>query len=136
MAAYIRHYYYADEAKISYSGDAEKELHDEGFERTRRIDFNTGTIGDVPYRVTFYDNEASGIKAFGCNPRMQTARHTGDMIIKIPTEIYKQALKDNTISGSEDEFYTITRLLWAKQYGEWYRNIKAYVKDFTGLIKA
>ena len=136
MTAYIRHYYYVDKVEISYSGNSEKELHEAGFERTRRIDFNTGTIGDVPYRVTFYENADTGVTAFGCNPRMQTARHSGDMVIKVPTEVYKQALKDNTMGNSEDEFYTLTRLLWAKQYSEWYRNIKGYVQDFTGLIKA
>ena len=136
MTAYIRHCYYVDKVEISYSGDSEKELHEAGFERSRRIDFNTGTIGDVPYRVTFYENPDEGIHAFGCNPRMQTARHTGDMIIKVPTDVYKQALKNNTMGGSEDDFFTIVRLLWAKQYGEWYRNIKSYVKGFTGLIEA
>ncbi|MBR0078929.1 MAG: hypothetical protein IJP69_01000 [Synergistaceae bacterium] len=135
MSAFIRHFYYVDEVEISYSGDSEKEMHEAGFERSRRIDFNTGTIGDVPYRVTFYENHDEGITAFGCNPRMQTARHTGDMIIKIPTEIYKQALKNNTMGGAEDDFFTLTRLLWAKQYGEWYRNIKSYVKNFVGLIQ-
>ncbi len=135
MSAFIRHFYYVDEVEISYSGDSEKEMHEAGFERSRRIDFNTGTIGDVPYRVTFYENHDEGITAFGCNPRMQTARHTGDMIIKIPTDVYKQALKNNTMGGAEDDFFTLTRLLWAKQYGEWYRNIKSYVKNFVGLIQ-
>ena len=135
LTSYIRHFYYVDEVKISYSGDSDKELQDSGFEKTRRFDFNTGTIGDVPYRVTFYENQNEGMMAFGCNPRMQTARHTGDMIIKIPTEFYKQALKNNTMGSSEDEFYTLSRLLWAKQFKEWYENIKPYVKNFAGLIE-
>ena len=135
LTAYIRHYYILDKIEVSYGSDSEKELHEAGYERQRRIDFNTGTLGDVPYRTTFYENIDEGFTAFGCNPRMQTARHTGDMIIKIPTEFYKQALASNTMSGSEDDFFTISRLLWAKQFEEWYKNIKPYVRGFAGLIE-
>lgn len=132
LTAYIRHYYYLDDIEILYVMDSEKELQDNGFSRSRRIDFNTGTLGDVPYRVTFFENESEGMTAFGCNPRMQTARHTGHMIILLPTGIYKQALKNDTF-GTEDDFFTISRLLWAKQFKEWYGTIKTYVKGFAGL---
>ena len=71
--------------------------------------------------------------AFGCNPRMQTAKHRGDMVITLPTEVYKYALKLNTMSENEDDFFTITRLLWAKQFAAWYENLKPYVKGFAGL---
>ena len=135
LTAYIRHFYIVDNVEISYSGDAEKELHEAGYERQRRFDFNAGTLGDVPYRTTFYQNPDEGITAFGCNPRMQTARHTGDMIIKIPTENYKEALKNNTMTDSEDDFFTVVRLLWAKQFKTWYENIKPYVSGFAGLIE-
>ena len=136
LAAYIRHFYYADKVDIRYIIDSNKELRDAGFEKTRRIDFNTGTLGDVPYRVTFYENAEREIMAFGCNPRMQTARHTGDMVIMIPTEIYKNALKNDSIGGSsENDFFTIIRLLWARQFKAWYLNLKPYVKKFAGLIE-
>lgn len=134
LTAYIRHFYYINDIKISYVPDSEKELQDAGFSRSRRIDFNTGTLGDVPYRVTFFENEAEDLTAFGCVPRMQTARHTGHMIIMLPTEIYKQAVKNDTMS-TEDDFFTITRLSWAKQYQSWFENLKPYVKGFAGLAK-
>ncbi len=136
FTAYIRHMYRLNDVEIAYGFDSEKELQEEGFNRTRRIDFNTGTLGDVPYRVTFYENEAEGMTAFGCNPRMQTARHTGDMIIRLPSETFNAAMNDDTMGGSStNEFYTITRLLWAKQFGEWYENLKLYVRNFAGLIE-
>ena len=136
LTAYIRHCYTIGDMKITYEADSEKTLQEAGFTRNRRIDFNTGTLGDVPYRVTFYVDEEKGMTAFGCNPRMQTARHTGDMIITIPTDVFEKAMNDDTIGGSgKNEFFTITRLLWAKQFHSWYVNIKSYVKKFAGLIE-
>ena len=136
LTAYIRHCDYIDDVEIEYVGDSISEMQEAGFTRSRGIDFNTGTIGDVPYRVTFYENAEEGITAFGCNPRMQTARHTGDMVIMMPTATYKTALTNNTINGSnEDDFYTVTRLLWAKQFKEWYENIRPYVAKFAGLLE-
>ena len=136
FTAYLRHCYKLGDVNIDYADDSGKELQEAGFSRTRRMDFNTGTLGDVPYRVTFYVNEEEGLTAFGCNPRMQTARHRGDMVIMIPTKVFTQAMNDDTMGGSStNEFYTITRLLWAKQFGEWYRNIKPYVRKFAGLIE-
>ena len=132
MTAYMRHYYAIDDIDIFYVTDSEKELQESGFSRSRRIDFNTGTLGDVPYRVTFFENESEGMTAFGCNPRMQTARHTGHMIIMLPTNTYKQSVKNDTF-GTEDDFFTITRLLWAKQFKTWYETIKVYVSKFAGL---
>ena len=137
LTAYIRHCSYIDELEIEYVGDSISELQDAGFARSRRIDFNTGTLGDVPYRVTFYENADEGMTAFGCVPRMQTARHTGDMVLLIPTGIYKQALANNSICGNaEDDFYTITRLLWAKQFKAWYTVLKPYVRKFARLVEA
>ena len=136
FTAYLRHCYKLGDVNIDYADDSGRELQEAGFSRTRRMDFNTGTLGDVPYRVTFYVNEEEGLTAFGCNPRMQTARHRGDMVIMIPTKVFTQAMNDDTMGGSStNEFYTITRLLWAKQFGEWYRNIKPYVRKFAGLIE-
>ena len=108
-------------------------MQEAGYERQRRFDFNAGTLGDVPYRTTFFENPDEGMTAFGCNPKMQTARHSGDMLITLPTETYKAALKMNTMSENEDDFFTATRLVWAKQFSDWYENIKPYVKGFAGL---
>ena len=121
---------------IDYVSESEKVLHEKGYDRQRRVDFNTGSLGDVPYRVTFFENESEGMTAFGCVPRMQTARHKGDMLIIVPTEIYKKALANNTMGGVEDDFFTITRLLWAKQFKDWYKNLIPYLKNITGLINA
>lgn len=133
MTSFMRHFYILDKFKIDYVDDSSKFLQEAGYERQRRIDFNTGTLGDVPYRTTFYENSDEGMTAFGCNPRMQTARHRGDMLIILPTEIYKQALKMNTVSDNEDDFFTLTRLVWAKQFQAWYENLKPYVSGFAGL---
>ena len=133
MTAFMRHFYIIDKIKIDYVDDAIKFLQDSGYERQRRFDFNAGTLGDVPYRTTFFDNPYEGMTAFGCNPKMQTARHKGDMLITLPTEIYKAALKMNTMSENEDDFFTATRLVWAKQFSDWYENLKPYVKGFAGL---
>lgn len=133
LTSFIRHFYILNKIKVTYADDSEKSLQEAGYERQRRIDFNTGTLGDVPYRTTFYENPDKGMTAFGCNPRMQTAKHRGDMVILVPTEIYKSALKLNTMSDNEDDFFTITRLLWAKQFSAWYENLKPYVKGFAGL---
>ena len=136
LTAYIRHCYKLDNVEISYVDDGEKTLSDAGFSRTRRLDFNTGTIGDVPYRVTFYENELEGMTAFCCNPRMQTAKHRGDMIIMVPSNIFSEAMSDDTMgNASGNEFFTVTRLLWAKQFGQWYENLKTYVQGFAGLIQ-
>ena len=134
LTSFIRHFYILNEIKIDYVDDSEKTLLEAGYDRQRRIDFNTGTLGDVPYRTTFYENPENGLTAFGCVPRMQTAKHRGDMVIIIPTEVYKHALKLNTMSENEDDFFTITRLLWAKQFESWYENLKPYVKGFAGLL--
>ena len=136
LTAYIRHCYNLGDIEISYHDDSEKELQEAGFTRNRRIDFNTGTLGDVPYRVTFYANEEEGLTAFGCNPRMQTSKHRGDMVIMIPTVIFNEAMKNDTMGGtSGNEFYTLTRLLWAKEFEEWYGSIKPYVRKFAGLVE-
>ena len=136
LTAYIRHVYRLDGVKISYADDSENYLQEAGFTRNRRFDFNAGTIGDVPYRVTFYTNEEEKLAAFGCNPRMQTAQHRGDMVIMIPSEIFTEAMKNDAIGGaSTNEFYTLTRLLWAKQFSAWYGSIKPYVRKFAGLIE-
>ncbi len=133
LTSFIRHFYILGKIKIDYVDDSGKFLQEAGYEKQRRIDFNSGTLGDVPYRVTFFENPDEGMTAFGCNPRMQTARHRGDMLITLPTEIYKEALKLNTMSENEDDFFTLTRLLWAKQFETWYENLKPYVKGFAGL---
>lgn len=135
LTAYIRHYYYINNLKVDYVPDSEKGLQEAGYVRSRRIDFGTGTLGDVPYRVTFYENEAEGSTAFGCTPKMQTVRHTGDMVITLPTENYKEALHNDTM-GAEDSFFTITRLLWAKRFSDWYENLIPYVKSFAGMVEA
>ena len=136
LTAFIRHCYYIDDLEIDYVGDSAKELQDADFSRSRRFDFNAGTLGDVPYRVTFYENPEEGLTAFGCVPKMQTARHTGDMVLMLPTATYKQALANNSMGNAEDDFFTITRLLWAKQFKAWYETLKPYVRKFAGLIEA
>lgn len=136
LTAYLRHIYRLGVVSIDYADDSEKALQESCFTRNRRFDFNAGTIGDVPYRVTFYTNEAENLTAFGCNPRMQTAKHRGDMVITIPTNVFTEAMNNDTIGGaSTNEFYTLTRLLWAREFGEWYGNIKPYVRNFAGLIE-
>ncbi len=133
MTAYIRHYYYLDKIKVEYIQDSDTVIQKAGFAKSRRIDFGVGALGDVPYRVTFYVNETDGMTAFGCVPKMQTSRHTGDILITLPTETYNEALENDSMAN-KDEFFTLTRLLWARQYSRWYQNIKPYVASFCGLV--
>ena len=53
----------------------------------------------------------------------------------VETESYQSALKNDTM-GNPDDFFTITRLLWAKQSKSWYLNLKSYVKPFAGLVES
>ena len=133
MTAYIRHYYYQDKVKVEYIMDSDMILQKSGYSRSRRVDFGVGALGDVPYRVTFYVNELDGMTAFGCAPKMQTTRHTGDIVITLPTATYQEALENDSMAN-KDEFFTLTRLLWARQYSRWYQNIKPYVAAFCGLV--
>lgn len=133
MTAFMRHFYIIDGIKIEYVEDAVKFLQEAGYERQRRFDFNAGTLGDVPYRTTFFENPYEGMTGLACSPTMQTMQHKGDMLITVPTEIYNAAMELNTMSGSGDAFYTATRLVWAKQFSDWYENLKPYVKGFAGL---
>ncbi len=134
ISAYMRHFYNIENLNVEYFIDSEKFLQDEGYTRSRRTDFTAGTLGDVPYRVTFYEHELNNITAFACVPQMATAKHSGEMVIKIPTDLYNEALKIDTMNGgNQDEFYTITRLFWAKNFKEWYYSVMPYVKSFSGL---
>ena len=136
LVAYIRHFYEADKIDLTCVIDSDKELQDLGYVRSRRVDFHTGSIGDVPYKVTFYENESENMIGLGCIPQMPTAKHSGHLLLKIPADVYKHALQLDTMGGPDDDYYTITRLLWTRQFKEWYENVKPYVKNFAGLSKA
>ncbi len=135
LVAYMRHFYEADKIDLTCVLDSDKELQDAAYVRSRRVDFHTGSIGDVPYKVTFYENEAENMIGLGCIPQLPTAKHSGHLLMKIPTDIYKQALQLDTMGGPDDDYYTITRLLWTRQFKEWYDNVMPYVKNFAGLSK-
>lgn len=135
LVAYMRHFYEADKLDLTCVIDSDKELQDSGYVRSRRVDFHTGSIGDVPYKVTFYENESENMIGLGCIPQLPTAKHSGHLLLKIPTEIYKRALQRDTMGGPDDDYYTITRLLWTRQFKDWYENVKPYVRTFAGLNK-
>ncbi len=132
LSAYVRHFYQADKIQVSYSFDSAKDLQDSGYERTRRVDFQAGTLGDVPYKVTLYETPDNF--ALSCVPEMSTIRHNGEMKIIMPLDIFKEALKiDTNPNGTQDSFYTITRLFWTYEFKKWLDNISQYVKIFTRI---
>ena len=132
ISAYVRHFYQVKNIKVDYSFDGAKDFQDEGYSRTRRVDFQTGTLGDVPYRVTFYEDGSN--LALACVPQMSTIRHNGDIKIVMPLDIFESALRlDTNNGGTEDQFYTITRLFWSYEFKKWLDNISIYVKNFAGV---
>ena len=132
ISAYIRHFYQVNKIQVDYSIDSAKDFQDEGYSRTRRVDFQAGTLGDVPYRVTFYED--GDRLALACVPEMSTIRHAGELKIIMPLDIFESALKlDTNNGGTQDQFYTITRLFWAYDFKKWLDNISIYVKNFAGV---
>ena len=135
LVAYIRHFDAVEQVEGSVSmGSSTKELQDQGYERKRRLDFQPGAIGDVPYRVTFFEHEGEGRIGLGCEPQSATARHKGELVYTIPLDVYGTALKNDTLGGPEDEFYTVTQLVWARQFKDWYNNVTPYIRGFAGLM--
>ncbi|MBR1603871.1 MAG: hypothetical protein IJ667_10580 [Synergistaceae bacterium] len=134
LTAFMRHFGAAPHITSSISLDSDKELQDNGYARVRRVDMQPGSIGDVPYRVTFFENEETKKIAFGCIPQAATARHTGELIYTIPQNIYQSALAHDTLGGPEDEFFSITQLVWTKQFKDWYESVTPYIKSFIGLM--
>ena len=135
LVAFIRHFDVVDQITAGTSMDSSKDLQAQNYTRKRRLDFQAGAIGDVPYRVTFFENEAEGRMALGCEPRAVTARHKGELVYSFPADVYGVALKNDTIMGSpEDEYYTTTQLVWAKQFKDWYDNVTPYIRGFAGLM--
>lgn len=136
LVAYIRHIDALEKVEAGTSQDSEKELHDLGYSRTRRLDVPADMIGDVPYRVTFYENEEEGRRAFGCVPQSMTLRHPGELVFTVPTDIYEAARKDDTMGNAEDDLYTLSQLIWGRQFKNWYESVMPYVKGFVGLAEA
>ena len=133
LAAFVRHFEAVGKMEERVSLDSDKELLDQGYVRKRRLDFQDGTVGDVSYVVTFFEDEA-GRMALGCKPRAATLRHEGELIYNLPSEIYEEALRHDTPGGPADDFFTVTRLVWARQFRSWYGNVEPYVSSFAGLI--
>ena len=133
LAAFIRHFDAVNKIEQRISLDSDKELQEQGYERKRRLTFPDGTVGDVSYSVTFFDDE-QGRMALGCKPKAATLRHKGELVYLFPSELYERALLDNTLGGPEDDFYTVTQLAWARQFQDWYDNVALYVSSFSGLV--
>lgn len=135
LVAYIRHFSAVDEIESGEAMDGVKEMEGRGYTRTRRFDFQEKTIGDVPYRVTFYENAEEERMGVSCEPRAATARHKGELIYTFPTAAYKKALKDDTRGNAEDDFYTMTQFIWARQFKNWYDNVAPYIGKIIGLLE-
>ena len=133
LAAFIRHFDAVDRIEERILMDSDKELQEQGYERKRRLTFPDGTLGDVSYSVTFFDGE-QGRMALGCKPRAATLRHKGELVYSFPTEVYEQALLHDTLGGPADDFYSVTQLVWARQFRNWYNDVALYVSSFAGLL--
>ncbi|MCR4818110.1 MAG: hypothetical protein K5841_04035 [Fretibacterium sp.] len=134
LVAYIRHFDAVDGIESGEAMDGVKEMEGRGYTRTRRFDFQEKTIGDVPYRVTFYENAEEERMGLSCEPRAATARHKGELLYTFPTASYKKALKEDTRNATEDDFYTMTQLVWARQFRNWYDNVSPYIGKLIGLV--
>ena len=133
LTAYIRHFDAAGQIEERTEFDSDKAMEAAGFSRSRRFDFQPGTIGDVPYRVTWFENEATGQIALGCIPQAATARHKDELVYTFPKALYEAAVKLDTLSENTDDFFTMTQLVWARQFKTWYDNVSFYVRSFSGL---
>ena len=133
ITAYIRHFDAAEQIEERTEFDSEKALEAAGYSKTRRFDFQPGTIGDVPYRVTWFENEETGRMALGCIPQAATARHKDELVYTLPKALYDEAVKMDTMSENLDDFFTMTQLVWARQFKTWYDNVAFYVRPFSGL---
>lgn len=133
LSAFIRHFDAVGRIEERISMDSDKELQEQGYERKRRLAFPEGTLGDVPYSVTFFEGE-QGRMALGCKPRAATLRHKGELVYSFPTEVYEQALLHDTLGGPADDFFSVTQLAWARQFRNWYDDVALYVSSFAGLL--
>ncbi len=133
LAAFIRHFDAVDRIEERILMDSDKELQEQEYKRKRRLAFPDGTLGDVPYSITFFDDE-QGRMALGCKPRAATLRHKGELVYSFPTEVYEQALLHDTLGGPADDFYSVTQLVWARQFRNWYNDVALYVSSFAGLL--
>ena len=134
LAAFIRHFNAVERIEEAVSLDSDKELQDQGYVRKRRLAFAPGTIGDVPYKVTFFEDEAGGRTAFGCKPDAAPSRERWELIYSLPTEDYHAALRHDTMGGPDDEYFTVTQLAWARQFLDWNASVAPYVGSFAGLM--
>ncbi len=71
-----------------------------------------GIIGDVPYKVTFFEHRRASLWLWP-EPRYQ--RHK-ELNSPCRAAIYHTALKQDTMGGPEDDFCTTTQLAWACQF--------------------
>lgn len=133
LVAFLRHFENVPAIEVSTTMDAEKELKEQGYSRTRRLDFPTGSIGDVPYRVTVLERE-DGQMALSCQPESATQRHQGELVYVMPMDVYNAALEHDTMGGPPDHFYTITQMAWACQFRQWLDCVTPYISNFAGLM--
>ncbi len=133
LAAFVRHFEAVEHIEERTSLDSDKELQEQGYARKRRLDFQDGTVGDVSYAVTFFEDDR-GRMALGCKPRAATLRHKGELIYSFPAEVYERALLHDTLGGPSDDFFSATQLVWARQFRDWFDRVALYVSSFAGLL--
>jgi hypothetical protein len=133
FVGYVRHFGLLDGLTCRVSMDSDKELLDGEYARKRRIQFPAGLLGDVEYSVTFFEH-ADGTTALGCKPRSATSRHKGELIYTLPTPFYEEALKNDSLGGAADDYFTIAQLTSAKRFETWMQNVIPYIGSFAGLV--
>ena len=131
-AAFARHFSALSRIETRTSLDSDKELQGEEYTRKRRIEFPAPLLGDVGYSVTFFERE-DGSMALGAKPRATTARHQGELVYLLTTEIYEQALFHDSLGGASDDYFTVSQLVSAKNFEAWTSQILPYVAPFAGL---
>lgn len=129
MAGYVRHWAALDSVSVETVIDSYDTMKERGFARKRRMQFPAGSLGNVEYTVTLYD-DGKGTLAAGCVPARATDRHKGERVFTLPGEVYGQALRDDSFGGAEDDFFTLSTLLRAKLYEGWHRRIRRFTDIF------
>ena len=133
FVGYVRHFEALKEIEIRTSPDSDKELLAANYSRKRRIEFQEKAIGDVPYSVTYFEREDGAI-AFGCKPKAATLRHKGDLLYSMPAAVYAQALVNDALGGTADDYFTIAQLISAKSFEKWSSNVLACISSLTGPV--
>jgi hypothetical protein len=132
FVGFVRHFDALAQMTADISMDSDADLQNDGYARKRRILIPAGLSGDVEYSVTFFDRE-DGSAALGCKPKAVTSRHRGELIFKLPSGLYEQALTHDAGGGAPDDYFTVIHLIAGRGFQVWLNRIMPYICSFAAL---